>query len=140
MTESMTPEQCREHQRECAKAVREELHELRQQTVGDIAAIRAAVQEIDRSVARIKGYLGINGDATPRPHKRDSEQEEHLHRRLSDLANAVDRLSDRGEGERVTFPRWFVIVTLGVLAVVILLAAFAGPHGAREAVSLLPGN
>ena len=49
----------------------------------DIAAIRAAVQEIDRSVAKIKGYLGINGD-TPHLHGRKSDPDEskpHIHKR-----------------------------------------------------------
>lgn len=107
MTDAMTPEQCREHQRECAAAVRHEIEELRRQTAGDITAIRAAVQDIDRAVAQIKGYLGINGQ--PRAHHRDAESEEHLHRRSEDSLGG------------------WVIKNLGWLIVTgLMLAAFAG--------------
>lgn len=88
MADAMTPESCREHQRECAAAVYQAMHELRGEVKSDIAAIREAVQEIDRNVARIKGFLGINGNAEPhRPphlHHRDAEPGEHEHARRSD--------------------------------------------------------
>lgn len=137
MPDVMTPEQCREHQRECALAVREEIGALRVQTAADIAAIRAAVQEIDRGVAKIKGFLGINGgDVQPIHHKRDSEQEEHLHRRITGLESSITGLHPK-EGT-VTLPKWFVWVTLGVMGVMLYLAAFAGPHGVEHATSMIP--
>lgn len=83
----MSIEECRKAQRECSAAVNGHVEEIRMEVKADIAAIREAVQEIDRSVAKIKGFLGINGDQPPHLHHRKSDTDEgspHLHKREQD--------------------------------------------------------
>lgn len=79
----MSIEDCRRSQHECSAAVRGDMTALRREVQSDIATIRTAVQDIDRSVASIKGYLGINGNA-PRHHRRQEDDEEREHRRSTD--------------------------------------------------------
>lgn len=96
MPDSMTPELCRQHQRECAEAVREEICELRRQATSDITAIRAAVQEIDRGVAQIKGFLRMNGSGSlsinsPHAHHRDDEPPKEHQRETDTIGGWVLR-------------------------------------------------
>lgn len=135
----MSVEDCRKAQRECAAAVNRHIEEIRIEVKDDIAAIRAAVQEIDRNVSRIKGFLGINGEPRePMRHKRDSEEEEHLHRRITDLVTSVEGLREAKSEGTVTLPKWFVWLSIGIMGVMLYLAAFAGPHGVEHAVTLMP--
>lgn len=88
----MTIEQCRAAQRECAQRIFAAIEQLRRETKEDISAIREAVQSIDRAVAAVKGYLGLNGNSSPdHLHRRDSEGMEHLHQRITDLLEAQEK-------------------------------------------------
>lgn len=81
--EGMTIEECRKAQRVCSDAVNDHVEAIRREVKDDIAAIREAVQEIDRAVAKIKGFLGINGE-TPHIHGRKSDGDDnkpHQHQR-----------------------------------------------------------
>ena len=92
MSDPMTAEQCRASQRECSRRVSDDLAALRKEVKDDISLIREAVQTIDRAVSAIKGYLGLNGNATPdHLHRRDSEGLEHLHQRITDLITAQEK-------------------------------------------------
>lgn len=68
-----------------------EIESLRREVKSDIGLIREAVQTIDRAVAAIKGYLGLNGNASSdHLHRRDNEGMEHLHQRITDLIAAQE--------------------------------------------------
>jgi len=129
----MTPEQCAAQQRECSRVTHGHIDELRREVKADVAAIREAVQAIDRNVAQIKGYLGLNGSGTnPRPHHRDSEEMDHLHRRTVDVLEAAEALtaareSDKAKGGKDEKPpedwRVNIMWKIGMF----LLTAFSAP-------------
>lgn len=136
MPEFMTIEECRRQQHGCSAEVYKRIDSLQD-----------AVHRTEILVARIAGHLGINGSPQPHPHKREAEQEEHLHRRAEDVIAAAERIVSAQEQPRegtVTLPKWLVLVSLGVLAVIVVLSIYAGeraltPLGsvAKEAPKLL---
>lgn len=90
---------------------------MRLEVKQDIAAIREAVQTIDRAVAQIKGYLGING-GQPHPHHRDAEPVEFVHKRASDTFGG--RLRDN----------WQILL-------IAVLAALAGERALTEVAKIV---
>jgi hypothetical protein len=120
----MTIEKCREMQIACAGRVGQEITDLRATTQRDVAAIREAVQAIDRSVARILGHLGLNGNAAAamvapgaHPHHREDEATERLHARLGDVLTAMERRQEEPPPPEPSFkaPRWAVIMGVGLV-------------------------
>lgn len=133
MPEAMTMEECRDRQRECTDRV-----------YAKFEALQASIQRTEVLVARIAGHLGINGSDHPRPHHRDSEQEEHLHRRTADVLAAAEALvaSAPKPEDGIMLPRWAVYASAAVLILIVLLAAVAGEKAIPiilEGSSRIPG-
>lgn len=129
----MTEESCRLSQRECARRVTDDMTALRIEVKEDIGKIREAVQAIDRSVSQIRGYLGLNGNAADvHPHKRQQDEMEHLHRRITDLLDKAEENAASAQTkstESITIPRW-VLVPAGIFIIVVLaIAMVAGERG-----------
>lgn len=132
----MTVDACRASQRECSQAVHADLAELRRETKADIAAIREAAQNIDRSVSQVRGYLGLNGNASGaslHEHRRKGDEEiTRLHARLDDVMDQLGRRDadpKPAPGDGVTLPRWAVYASAVVLVLIVVLAAAAGERG-----------
>jgi hypothetical protein len=112
--------------RAVAGIMREEIAALRSQTTADIAIIRAAVQEIDRAVAKIKGFLGVNGD-TP-----------HLHGRKADADEAKPHLHQRRSGDGQGDWRVNVMWKAGIWLLTAMLAPILFAVGTALAKRLIP--
>lgn len=144
MSDAMSAEECRRSQRECALRVSGDIAALRRETKEDIAAIREAVQAIDRGVASIKGHLGLNGNAgdareSAHLHQRNSDEIKHLHRRMEDFISESKksqeiaittalRKATKPEGG-IYIPRRMIAPLSLILVVMLALAMIAGERG-----------
>jgi hypothetical protein len=141
MAGEMSVEDCRRAQAACSSRVFDEIAAVRLEIKADIGLIREAVQNVDRAVSQIKGYLGLNGAApAEHPHKRQQDELEHLHRRISDMIGALEERAKTPRAAEVapaspegslTLPRWAVIGLAGFIILVIGLALIAGEDGLR---------
>lgn len=145
MGDPMTTEQCRASQRECAQRIFASIEQLRRETKDDVGTIRESVQSIDRSVAAVKGFLGLNGNAgatAAHPHHRDAEDAERLHKRITDtVAAAMAAAAPAKESslkDGVTLPRWAVVGLAGFVMLTLLLAAIAGERAREEMKTRTP--
>lgn len=123
--ECMTVEKCNELRGECFDKREEKLDKLF--SLANATAI---------NVARIMGHLGLNGSGDGAMyHRRDSEQEQHEHRRAADaLLDAVAKAttamnSTVGAKKRTSWIRenWWIIV----------ITALAGERVLTEVAKLL---
>lgn len=105
------------------------------QLAADIRSLREAVQGIDRNVATIKGYLGINGSqpgaAGAHQHHRGEDADGHLHQRITDVIAAAEAATDaatkasvRPDGVSLSWRAVYIALMVG--AVIVVLAMVAG--------------
>lgn len=91
MAEPMTTETCDMIRDRCSTRVFAAIETVRVANQTEIRLIRESVQNIDRAVAQIKGYLNLNGGPLPaHPHHRDNEETDRLHQRMTDAIAAAE--------------------------------------------------
>lgn len=131
----ITLEQCIKREEEQAAKFYAALEAVRVETKQDINLIRAAVQDIDRSVSRIMGWAGLTGNGSPpHPHHRADDDTERMHQRQLDAlmasTAAIEAMNAKARTTTTTttttdglpaLPRWAVIGLAGFVLLVFVL-------------------